>query len=427
MSSTIDSKKNFVLSRDRNFILLLISQNLSAFGDWFRTIAAIGLIYEITGKASNLSLLFISSMVPMILISTFCSPLIDKFSRKKIMMITDFLRLFIGLGFVLFVIYNLNLNYMYILLAINGACSGLYFPARSTIIPELINKNHLTRANSILAISFSSSMLLATGLGGIIANIFSVEYIFLIDAFTFLLSGILILFIKLPLKNNVSAENKVSIPYFQSIYEGYKIIKNKPIIQSSLWILISRDFALSFVNIIFSLYILGIVKEGNFGLGVAYLSSGLGQIIGGITLAKYFKKKSLTVKFYKMWSTASIILLGVIHSLSYQQPSFIVFLILVALANIWYSPIEVLYTTTIMTYVKDDFRGRVFATALSISRTAHIIGFILVGIIGDILSVSSIAWGIGIFLIISGFANRIILTRQDESSYKVESVESVES
>lgn len=74
---------------------------------------------------------------------------------------------------------------------------------------------------------------------------------------------------------------------------------NKPIIQSSIWILISREFALSIVNVIFSLYILSVVQEGNLGLGLAYLASGLGQIIGGITLAKYFKKRELTVNFYK--------------------------------------------------------------------------------------------------------------------------------
>ncbi len=424
MSFITDSEQNVKLSNNRNFILLLISQNLSAFGDWFRTIAAIGLIYEITGKASSLSLLFISSMLPMIIVSTFFSPLIDKYSRKKIMLITDFLRLFIGLSFVLIVIYSLNLNLLYILLAINGICTGFYLPARSTIIPELVNGNHLTRANSILATCFSASMLLATGTGGVIADTLSVEYIFLIDAFTFLVSGMLILFIKSPTKKIISTEIKKPTSYFQSINEGFKIIKSKPIIQSGLWILMTREFALSIVNIIFSLYILSIVKEGNFGLGLAYLASGLGQIIGGVTLAKYFKKSTLTLKFYKTWSTVSLILLGVIHCLSYQQPIFIAFLILVVMANIWYSPIEVLYTTNIMTNVEDHLRGRVFAAALSVSRTAHIIGFVLVGVIGDILSVSTIAWGIGLFLVISGIVNRIILSRSKDSSFNTVSVES---
>lgn len=426
MNELTSSQHHVSLSKNKNFILLLISQNLSAFGDWFRTIAAIGLIFEITGKAGNLSLLFISSMIPMILVSTFCSPLIDKYSRKVIMIGTDFLRLFIGLGFVVIVLFDLNLNIMYILLALNGACSGFYFPARSTIIPELINNEQLTRANSILATSFSSSMLLATGLGGLIAEILSVEYIFLIDAVTFLISGILIVFIKTSTKKVNSSINKTSsnTSYFQSINESFKIIKNKPIIQSGLWMLMTREFALSIINIIFSLYILSVVKEGNFGLGLAYLASGIGQIIGGITLAKYFKKKSLTVKFYKTWSTISLIMLGLLHCLSYQQPAFLMFLFFVVLANLWYSPIEVLYTTNIMTNVKEGMRGRVFATALSLSRSAHIIGFILVGIIGDVLSVSVIAWGVGAFLMFSGIVNRLLLSRQEDSSFITTSIES---
>ncbi|ASV70186.1 MULTISPECIES: MFS transporter [Cytobacillus] len=419
----IDKKEDKYLLRNKNFILLLISQNLSAFGDWFRTIAAIGLIYKVTGSAANLSLLFISSMLPMILVSTLCSPLIDKYSRKTIMMISDFCRLIIGLSFVFIVVNDLNINYMYLLLAINGVCTGFYFPARSTIIPELVNINHLTRANSILATSFSTSMLIATGLGGVIGEVLAVEYIFLLDAITFLLSGILIVFIK-TVKKSSSNQNQPSQSYFQSITEGFKIIRSKPIIQSSIWILTSREFAISIVNIIFSLYILSVVQAGNLGLGLAYLASGLGQIIGGITLAKYFKNKQLSIKFYKTWSSISLILLGILHSLSYQQPYFIVFLILVVIANIWYSPIEVLYTTSIMTNVSEELRGRVFASAISLSRTAHILGFILVGIIGDILPVSTIAMGIGIFLITAGILNRVLLLRQKEHITQTSSLNS---
>lgn len=112
------------------------------------------------------------------------------------------------------------------------------------------------------------------------------------------------------------------------------------------------------------------------------------------------------------------------HSLSYQQPYFIVFLILVIIANIWYSPIEVLYTTSVMKNVRDDLRGRVFASALSLSRTAHIMGFVLVGVLGDIFSVSTIALGIGAFLIIAGILNRLLLLRQKESSLQTASLDS---
>lgn len=420
MSTTVKQKGLF---SNKSFILLLIGQNMSAFGDWFRTIASISLIYAMTGKAANLSLLFISSMLPMIIVSTFCSPLIDKLSRKKIMIVTDYIRLFVGLGFVLIVINDLNINFMYLLLAMNGICSGFYFPARSSIIPEIVEENNLTRANSILATSFSTSMLIATGLGGVIGEILSVEYIFLIDAFTFLISGTLIVFIEVSSKRNTGNASTTSKSYFGSIAEGFNIIKKKPVIQSSIWILMSREFALSIVNVIFSLYILSVVKEGNLGLGLAYLASGLGQIIGGITLAKYFKKRELQISFYKKWSTLSLIFLGLLHCLSYQQPYFILFLILVVIANIWYSPIEVLYTTNIMMNVKDDYRGRVFSSALALSRTAHILGFILVGILGDIYSVSSIAWGIGAFLVLAGVCNRTMLIKQQKKRLSTTSLD----
>ncbi|WP_227496045.1 MFS transporter [Bacillus cereus] len=398
----------YVLWRDKNFLLLLFGQNLSAFGDWFRTVATIGLIYKLTGDATHISLLFICSILPTIVISMVFSPIIDRFSRRLLMIIADIARLCIGIGFVIVVSTNVSPYFLYLLLIINGSFSGLYLPARSSFIPEVIPQQSLTRANSILTTSFSAVMLISTGVGGLVTEILSIKMIYFIDAFTFLISAVCLMFIKISEKIESS---KVKDSYFKQVSEGLLEIKNMPVLKSAIWVLVAREFALGIVYVIFSLYILEFFNAGNFGLGLGHMASGLGQIIGGATLVAFFKKKEFTLAYYRKWITLALLILGGLHCLSYQQDNFILFLIVVVLANLWYGPIEVLSSTSIMTYVNPEVRGRVFASSIALSRISYILAFILMMFIGDLVSIPTIAFGIGGFIIIASLINNKILSR----------------
>lgn len=220
----VSKKETTSLFKDQNFVCFFIGQNLSAFGDWFRTIATIGLIYELTGKATHLSILFICSMLPLILTSMLLSPIIDKFSYKKVVIFADVARFIIGLGFVLVVTMNVTPFILYLLLALNGAFSGIYLPARSSMIPEIIDKEQLSKGNSILATSFSASMLIATGLGGLVTEIWSISTIYLVDALTFLLSAMLLI----PIKAKEASEKKSMCHMFKVLKKGLKKSKDHP-------------------------------------------------------------------------------------------------------------------------------------------------------------------------------------------------------
>lgn len=395
------TKPKWELLGERNFLLLLVGQNLSAFGDWFRSVTTIGLIYAWTGSAVNLSLLFISSLCPMVLVSSFLGPMIDRFPRRTVMVVADLARMLVGCCFVL-VIPLQSPGLLYLLLATNGALSGLYLPARSALIPEIIHPDRLSRANSILATSFSAAMLISTGLGGLLADIWSAQTIYLIDAATFLVSAACLMLIK-PRAQTTPAKQRVS--YLEQVREGLGEIRKSRSIQCAIGIMVARETALSVVYVIFSLYILQVVQQGNFGLGLGHTATGLGQILGGLTLAAYFKKRTFTSEHYRKWATLSLFLLGFFHTISYQQGNFWIFLLLVAVANLWYSPIEVLSTTNIMTNAKPELQGRVFASAVALSRLFYLGGFLLLAFIGNALSVDVLAWCMGGFLLLASICH----------------------
>jgi len=72
---------------------------VSLFGDWFNTIALYALILNLTGSEFALGAVFITKMLPMALASPLAGVLVDRFDRRKTMIVADVLRAIIVLGF----------------------------------------------------------------------------------------------------------------------------------------------------------------------------------------------------------------------------------------------------------------------------------------------------------------------------------------
>ncbi|MEH7776931.1 MFS transporter, partial [Bacillus altitudinis] len=112
-------------------------------------------------------------------------------------------------------------------------------------------------------------------------------------------------------------------------------------------------------------------------------------------------------------------------ALSYQQTNFIGFLFVVLLANLLYSPVEVLYSTNIMTYASSHLRARVFSAGLALSRIFYISGFIIMAFIGDLIPIHVIAMCMAGLVILAGLMNNLLLLKekqQDESKREMHSL-----
>lgn len=88
-----------LLKTNTNFKKLFYGQTLSVLGDWFHTIALVTFVYSITESPFMTALTFISKSLPQLLLSSFIGGVVDRFSKKKILIFTDILRgrIFIGI------------------------------------------------------------------------------------------------------------------------------------------------------------------------------------------------------------------------------------------------------------------------------------------------------------------------------------------
>lgn len=164
-----------LLKTNNNFKKLFYGQTLSVLGDWFHTVALVTFVYSITESPFMIALTFISKGLPQLLLSPFIGRIIDRFSKKKILIFTDILRGIIVLTY-LFALYKIEIIF------ISNIClavlSCLFEPAKQAILKNIVHQDHFVTANSLSSIINGFMSIMGASLGGILAQSLHIEFVF---------------------------------------------------------------------------------------------------------------------------------------------------------------------------------------------------------------------------------------------------------
>src|SRR5689334_10907255 len=218
-----------LLRRNRSFRQLWLGQVVSQMGDWFDTIALYTIILSLTGSGRNVGLLLVARFVPSFLFGPISGVVADRFSRQRIMIISDLLRALVVLGF-LFVRRADQLWIVYVLTVMQLGLSTFFEPAKTAAIPSIVEDRELVAANAISSVTWSAMLTIGAAIGGLITGLFGTDVAFILDALTYLLSAALIASIRLP-KRKKRERQKVSLGRLLGIgetVEGIKYVKDRP-------------------------------------------------------------------------------------------------------------------------------------------------------------------------------------------------------
>src|SRR3954452_13255910 len=137
-----------VVRHNRNFQRLWMAQIVSEIGDWFYTLAIYSLLIQLTGKASSVALALILQVLPLTFIGPTAGVVNDRVSRKRVMIAADLVRAVIVLSMLLVRTREMVwLIYPLLLLETMGA--AFFEPARTSVIPNITDREELVMANTI--------------------------------------------------------------------------------------------------------------------------------------------------------------------------------------------------------------------------------------------------------------------------------------
>lgn len=221
----------------RDFLLLWIGQATSMLGDQFHTIASSWLVLKLTGDPMALGMVMAISGIPRALFTVIGGAVTDRISPRKLMLITDFVRLFLStLLAVQIFTGTLQVWMVYIYAAVTGIMGGLFGPASMSIVPHIVPEEDLQAGNSLTQGSSSLIGFVGPAIAGALIAAFAQEstgmgIAIAVDAFTFVVSVITLWMMHSEEVVKTSAENETTGNIFASVKQGFTFMIKDPVLR----------------------------------------------------------------------------------------------------------------------------------------------------------------------------------------------------
>ena len=274
------------LARNRNFSLLWVGQLLSFFGDRIHQVA-LGFLVLQFGTEADLGFVLAATAVPSILLGPLAGALVDRWNRRVTMIVCDLLRA--GLVLLVPVVITIHIG-LVVLIAFGVASLGLLFrPAKTAILPAIVEEDHLMTANSASTLSETladiGQPIAATIVGALVGLIAAA---FVLDSATYVVSAVLIGAMIVP-RQELEAAEPISVrAIFHDMREGLSFLRHQTELFSNTVISTVAQVAIGaelVCSIIYAKYVVDrsvIDFPANYGWMMGSL--GLGSVIGGVVI-----------------------------------------------------------------------------------------------------------------------------------------------
>eukprot|EP01104_Vermistella_antarctica_P019172 TRINITY_DN7391_c0_g1_i1.p1 TRINITY_DN7391_c0_g1~~TRINITY_DN7391_c0_g1_i1.p1 ORF type:complete len:481 (+),score=90.02 TRINITY_DN7391_c0_g1_i1:144-1586(+) len=181
------------------FFLMWMGQFVSLLGTDITKFALRVWTYRQTGSVTTFAMLTFFTEIPGILISPYAGAIVDRYSRKKIMIISDTVA---AMG-ALYVSYLINQGqfqswHIYVANSIAGLTKAFQWPAFEASVVLLVPKKHLARFGGINQVAPALSMLIAPAISGAVLNTIKLEGIIMFEFVTFIVAFVILLITRIP-------------------------------------------------------------------------------------------------------------------------------------------------------------------------------------------------------------------------------------
>lgn len=369
--SLILSRQGDVLRSSRSFRLLFSSTLVSGLGTWIAVIALSVDVWDRTSSGVWVSALLIADFLPAVAIGLLLGPLVDRLSRKNLLVGADLTRIAV---FVLLT-FAVEAWQIVALAFLAGVASGFARPAAYAGLPNLVAPEMLPRANSLLRTADQLTITFGTLLGGIVVAASGPDLAYALNAASFAVSAALLLQIPVRLLQQGRVESR---GHWRDVAEGIEVVRRS---RALLTVLVAWNLAMltiALVNV--SEVVLAKVSfnAGDFGFGLMWAASGAGAVIGAFFASSWLERRSMTAVY-----AAAIAVMGIGYVAAAVSPNVWVAVWCILLQGIGNATAIVCNSLLVQQGAPDHVRGRVFTLIMGSNFAVLGIGMALAGPLVD--------------------------------------------
>jgi MFS family permease len=380
-----------LLKNEGNYRKLFFAGLINGIGDRFNQVALFAFILSITGSGLAIGAALSVRIIPYLIFAPYGSWLTERFSKKTIMITTDLARVLVALSFLLVRTVN-DIWFIYVGLFLLAAGEAIYQPIRKTMIVEEVEENHLFSINTLEQALLGVVLVFGSATGGFVSHFFSPQFVFILNAISFLLAGFIIFFIHTKQKDQSKIVEKQSL--WLNMKNGFLYLRKNTILLRLFTIDLLIPLADGMFNVLISYYAFKKFEQGDVGIGIFYGALGLGLIIS----------MWMPTRFKNLFRAGSLAMVfeGVFQSILSQTNSFILAISLFSFISLSSGVGNANYDTLLMKTTDKQERGAVFALFEMIKNVMIGISMIVAGFLLTYFSPQLLGFAAGLFYVLVG-------------------------
>ena len=269
--------------RHRNFRLFFSGQLVSLIGTWMQNVGQAWLVLELTHSSFKLGVVSALQFAPMLFLSFFAGPLVDYFSKRKIIIVTQTILML--LAFTLAILdFTGVVRYWHVLIlaTLLGIVNTIDMPARQSFIIEMVGKEDLMNAIAMNSSIFNAARAVGPAIAGLLIGAAGTVLCFFVNGLSFLavLWGLLLMKFE-----SAPASEPRTYHIVEDIKEAMRYIKATPVVMVTiLLVAVISIFATNF-TVLVPIFARQELHRDAAAFGFLLSSFGVGALIGAVSLA----------------------------------------------------------------------------------------------------------------------------------------------
>lgn len=376
-----------LVRRSPAFGLLFFATAGSGFGTYLAAIALTVHVYDQTGSGIWVAALLIADFLPIVVIGLLLGPLVDRLSRRGLMIVSDLVRV----GVFAALVFVDDPATIVVLAGVAGIATGFFRPAVYAGLPNLVPDEELTNANSLLQTIETLAWMIGPVLAGLMLTTWSPAVPYAVNAVTFLVSAALVAMIS---ESKLRSEESLTRGHWRDVSDGIRLVLTSAPLRTVLivWnVALVGSAAINVAEVVFAKETL---DAGNVGFGILVAASGVGLMIGSFLAPTALGKVGLRRHY-----VGSLVLMGVGTAGAALSPTIWVAVLFVIGASTGNGTALVANQLLVQRGAPDRYRGRALATIMSSNYAFLGLAMAAAGVLTDLFGARWVWFGAGVVYI----------------------------
>jgi DHA3 family macrolide efflux protein-like MFS transporter len=420
----------FTVLRVEDFRHLWTGQMISFVGDALAyntlTLAIIRMANDEGVSAGRLlSLLFVLSALPPLFLGMVAGTIVDRANRKRMMIAADIIRGFLVLGFLL--VGSLDQVWIFVVVSIClSAVSTFFYPARTAMLPQILDKHQLLAANAMAQLTSTLSFVVGAAIAGVMVGLTQTTApAFVADSISFFVSAYFIARISIsgkierdapaataqtareaiqPVTRPIISRLRTLRAMLDELLVGLRYVLTDQIMRGVLISFLALMLGLGAANVTFVPLLINELGMREEGLGLIRFSQTMGIILSSAVIASIaarYKARDLI--------GLSMIAFGVMTIIVSAVTNYALMVGVLFLVGLAISPPQIVASTLMQRHVPSEKLGRASGAQGTIVNVANIASMGAAGFLMDEIGARNVFLGAGILIFSAGFVSWWVL------------------